>query len=86
MDHLTPRERWRKSSYSSASSDNCVEAAAAARTVAVRDSKDPCGPRLAVPVGSWAAFTQRIRQGDASRLQRQQRGAPETRCAPFCYT
>ena len=41
MDHLTPREAWRKSSYSSASSDNCVEVAAAARTIAVRDSKDP---------------------------------------------
>lgn len=69
MSH--PRPSWRKSSYSNGEA-SCVEVAAAARTVAVRDSKDPNGPQLAVPAGSWAAFTQRIRQGGASRLQRQQ--------------
>jgi hypothetical protein len=71
MSH--PRPSWRKSSYSNGEA-SCVEVAAAARTVAVRDSKDPHGPRLAVPAGSWAAFTQRVRQCDARRLQRQ-RGA-----------
>ena len=63
MSH--PRPSWRKSSYSNGEA-SCVEIAAAARAVAVRDSKDPHGPRLAVPAGSWAAFTQRVRRYDAS--------------------
>ena len=61
---LTPR-KWRKSSHSSASSDNCVEVGTAARTVAVRDSKNPSGPRLAIPAGSWSAFTIRVRDDEA---------------------
>lgn len=67
MDHLTPRETWRKSSYSSASSDNCIEVATAARTVAVRDSKDPGGPALTFPPSGWQAFTRRVRNGAADR-------------------
>jgi hypothetical protein len=59
---MTPRT-WRKSSYSSASSDNCVEAASQPGTVAVRDSKDPAGPRLAIPAATWRAFVSRV-QGD----------------------
>lgn len=58
---LTPRT-WRKSSYSSASSDNCVEAASQPGTVAIRDSKDPEGPRLAIPAVDWAAFTRRVQR------------------------
>lgn len=63
---LTPRT-WRKSSYSGANSGNCIEVAAAARTIAVRDSQDPHGPTLAFRPAGWQAFTRRIRQGDASR-------------------
>ena len=61
---LTPRT-WRKSTYSGANSGNCVEVATAARTVAVRDSKDPSGPRLAVPAASWSAFTIRVQDDQA---------------------
>ncbi len=38
------RARWRRSSYSG-TNGNCIEAAAAPAAVAVRDSKDPDGPR-----------------------------------------
>ena len=80
MSH--PRPSWRKSSYSNGEA-SCVEVAAAARTVAVRDSKDPHGPRLAVPAGSWAAFTRRVREGDAGRLQRGQGAHHRPAVRPF---
>ena len=52
---------WRKSSYSGANGGNCVEVAAAARTVAVRDSKDPGGPLLAFGPRAWARFAGRVK-------------------------
>ena len=67
MDHLTRRETWRKSSYSSASSDNCIEVATAAHAVAVRDSEDPSGPALAFTPAGWQAFTRRVRSGAPGR-------------------
>ena len=39
--------QWRKATYSSGNGGNCIEVATADRTVAVRDSKNPDGPRLA---------------------------------------
>ncbi|TDB87075.1 DUF397 domain-containing protein [Actinomadura sp. KC216] len=39
---------WRKSSYTTANGGNCVELASAPDMVAVRDSKDPDGPKLLV--------------------------------------
>jgi hypothetical protein len=59
---LTP-PTWRKSSYSGANNGNCVEVGNAARTVAVRDSKDPQGPRLAITPAVWSAFTRRVQTG-----------------------
>lgn len=53
---------WRKSTRSGASGGNCVEAAAAARAVAVRDSKNPDGPSLAVTAQAWRAFTRSLRR------------------------
>ncbi|HEY1644711.1 MAG TPA: DUF397 domain-containing protein [Streptosporangiaceae bacterium] len=54
---------WRKSSRSG--SGNCVEVARnLPGVVAVRDSKDPAGPALAVTPEGWAAFTGSIRAGD----------------------
>ncbi len=47
---------WRKSSYSGNSGGNCVEVGAAAPLMAVRDSKDPDGPRLAFGREAWEAF------------------------------
>jgi len=47
---------WRKSSYSGNSGGNCVEVDAAAHLIAVRDSKDPDGARLAFGREAWEAF------------------------------
>ena len=56
------RPPWRISTYSNGSS-NCVQAAHVPGAVAVRDSKDPAGPRLAIPAATWRAFVSRV-QGD----------------------
>ena len=37
---------WHKSSHSSDQGDNCIEVVSAPGTVAIRDSKDPDGPRI----------------------------------------
>lgn len=56
---------WRKSSYSTTNGGGCVEVASAgSAVVAVRDSKDPEGPKLAFPAGQWVAFTRRIKVGE----------------------
>jgi len=55
------RAEWRKSSYSS-QSGNCVEVATnMPGTVAVRDSKDPQGPTLAVSSHDWQFFVRQIK-------------------------
>ncbi|MGK5531104.1 DUF397 domain-containing protein [Streptomyces sp. URMC 129] len=46
---------WVKSSYSNGDGGHCVEWRPGT-VVAVRDSKDPAGPALAVPAGAWDAF------------------------------
>lgn len=49
--------KWFKSSYSSGpDGDSCVEVAIAPRTVHVRDSKTPAGPRLALTSPAWTRF------------------------------
>jgi hypothetical protein len=59
------RAAWRTSSYSGANG-NCVQVAAPAPdTIAVRDSHDPGGPRLAFSPGPWAAFTAAVKQASA---------------------
>jgi hypothetical protein len=52
---------WRKATYSSGNGGNCIEVATADRTVAVRDSKDPDGPRLAFGVRAWQAFATKLK-------------------------
>ena len=52
---------WRKSSYSGNSGGNCVEVGAAAPLIAVRDSKDPDGIRLAFGREAWQAFAARVK-------------------------
>jgi hypothetical protein len=48
---------WRKSSYSSSTGQNCVEVATnRLGIVAVRDSKDPDGPKLLLSRAEWIAF------------------------------
>jgi hypothetical protein len=59
------RVTWRKSSHSSANGGNCVEVARApASAVAVRDSKDPDGPRLVVTPDEWRAFAAGVKAGE----------------------
>ncbi|GAA4099463.1 DUF397 domain-containing protein [Actinomadura miaoliensis] len=48
--------RWRKSSRSGHDGGQCVEVANASTAIAVRDSKDPDGPKLAFAAGEWRAF------------------------------
>ncbi|MBJ6644391.1 DUF397 domain-containing protein [Streptomyces sp. BSE7F] len=48
---------WFKSSYSDGPDGNsCVEVAIALRTVHIRDSKTPAGPRLALTSTAWTRF------------------------------
>jgi hypothetical protein len=47
---------WRKSSYSNASQANCVELAHQPAAMAVRDSKNPTGPRLSFPQTAFQTF------------------------------
>ena len=55
---------WRKSSYSGNNGGDCVEVAGTARgLIAVRDSKDPHGPALALGAEAWKVFTDRTKRG-----------------------
>jgi hypothetical protein len=64
-EHDDSRAAWRKSSRSNGSGGNCVEVASnLPGVVAVRDSKDPHGPRLTFTPAAWQAFTARVRNGD----------------------
>jgi len=56
---------WRKSSYSGNNGGQCVEVGNAAHLVAVRDSKDPEGPRLAFGRETWGAFAARVKKTGA---------------------
>jgi len=57
------RAAWHKSSYSGNNGGECVEVA---RTrpgfIAIRDSKDPEGPKLACAAASWRAFAYRVKE------------------------
>jgi hypothetical protein len=57
-DHLA----WRKSSYSS--NGGCVEVAAAADRIFVRDSKDRDGPVLNFNLLEWRMFLAGVRDGE----------------------
>ena len=57
------RIEWRKASYSTGNGGNCVEVGSAARAVAVRDSKNPDGPKLAFSREGWQRFTLAVKSG-----------------------
>jgi len=62
-DRVEPR--WRKSSYSGNGGGDCVEVASnLPGIVAVRDSKDRGGPRLAVCDLAWSQFTEAVKHGE----------------------
>jgi hypothetical protein len=53
---------WRKSSYSGGNGGQCVEVAPdPGRLVAVRDSKNPDGPKLLLTSAQWQTFTTGIK-------------------------
>ena len=52
---------WRTSSYSGSNGGNCIEVAATAHAVAVRDSKDPHGAALMFGPQDWRHFTGQIK-------------------------
>ena len=59
------RAVWRKSSYSNGSGGECVQVALRIpELVAVRDSKNPDGPRLIFSHEEWRAFVAAVRAGE----------------------
>jgi hypothetical protein len=57
------RAVWRKSSYSQPNLSDCVEIVGAARSIAIRDSKDSHGPLLLFSRGELQSFVARIKRG-----------------------
>jgi hypothetical protein len=68
---LTDLERmslvWRKAKLST-NNGACVEVASAVGKVALRDSKDPCGPVLVCTSAEWGAFLDSIKNGEFDGL------------------
>ncbi|URM97398.1 DUF397 domain-containing protein [Actinomadura madurae] len=58
------RARWRKASRSSASGSDCVELASARGVIAIRDSKNPEGPKLLLDHHAWRELIGRLRSND----------------------
>jgi hypothetical protein len=54
--------QWRKSSHSGGDGA-CVEVTHLPEAIAVRDSKDPSGPKLIFTPPAWAAFIDSARRG-----------------------
>ncbi|WP_182907597.1 DUF397 domain-containing protein [Microbispora sp. H13382] len=56
---------WRKSSRSSGNGGQCVEVAAnLPGVIAVRDSKNPNGPKLLFTPEEWDAFISGVKDGE----------------------
>ncbi|MFC4910414.1 DUF397 domain-containing protein [Actinomadura gamaensis] len=60
-----PTLEWRRSSHSS-SKGQCVEVASMPHARAVRDSKDPDGPRLMLRPETWGSLAAAIKSHDDS--------------------
>jgi hypothetical protein len=58
---------WRKSAYSGAQG-NCIEVAAVADGIAVRNSRDPQGPALIYTKAELAAFLAGAKDGEFDDL------------------
>jgi hypothetical protein len=57
-------QEFRKSSFSPPSNGGCLEVAAKAGVVGVRDSKDPGGPILHFSAKEWHAFVDGVKAGE----------------------
>ncbi|HEY7485118.1 MAG TPA: DUF397 domain-containing protein [Streptosporangiaceae bacterium] len=63
-DRLAPQ--WRKSSQSGGDEGACVELSGLPGAVAVRDSKDPDGPRLVLPRPAFRALLTHLKTDDTA--------------------
>ena len=61
--------QWHKSSHSSANGQ-CVEVAPVAGAIAVRDSKNPAGPKLIFTRQAWVAFVEDVKCGPGGAASR----------------
>ncbi|MBW8792620.1 MAG: DUF397 domain-containing protein [Streptomyces sp.] len=52
--------RWHRSSYSNGMGGECLEVAALAEAIAVRDSKVTLGPQITLSDGAWRRFIQTL--------------------------
>lgn len=55
------KELWRKASRSTENGGNCVEVARTADAVAVRDSKNPAGPKLIIDREDFRRFAETLK-------------------------
>ncbi|MFB4305306.1 DUF397 domain-containing protein [Actinomadura sp. GTD37] len=55
------RVTWRKASRSTSNGGNCVEVASTPDVVAVRDSKDPNGPKLVITYKDFQRLTETLK-------------------------
>ncbi|GAA2621224.1 hypothetical protein GCM10010411_66390 [Actinomadura fulvescens] len=55
-----PQLIWRKASRSSATGNDCVEIASTHHGVAIRDSKNPNGPKLTLSRSQWRGIAAHI--------------------------
>jgi len=79
------RARWRTSSYSGANG-SCIEVTSTAPgTVAVRDSKDPAGPRLAFTARQWTAFAAGLKGRAPARVRLGHEIRPRSRRGVFLH-
>jgi hypothetical protein len=53
--------KWRKSSHSGGQGGQCVELAEVVDGIAIRDSKDPDGPKLMVNRSDFKRFAEALR-------------------------
>jgi hypothetical protein len=65
MGHTLDNVIWRKSSYSGSNGGACVEVAMLPEhSRAVRDSKEPGGPKLRFSRDEWRTFTTCVKRGE----------------------
>lgn len=63
-DSIWDAAKWRKSSRSSPSGDNCLEVAFTGDEVAVRDTKNPQAGTLLFTGDEWRAFIEGAKAGE----------------------